>query len=91
MAKKEKLVFQENMTAEEARAYRLSMYKPQKPKLTDAQKREKFKLFWAQTRKKYNRPKSLEGILWMHLVDIKHDEPEQFEAGLKNFGLKKNR
>ena len=31
----------------------------------------------------------LEHVLWLHLVATKNDEPANFEAGLKNFGIKK--
>lgn len=86
MAKKEKEL---EMTLEEARAYRASLYKAPVIKLSEQEKRNSFKLFWAQSRKKYGRPKSLEEILWVHLKGTGNDEPEKFEAGIKHFGLKK--
>lgn len=88
MAKKDLKEGQE-MTLEEAKAYRASLYKPAVKKFSDAEKREQFRVFWAQSRKKYGRPRELEPILWMHLKDTKHDEPEKFEAGISHFGLKK--
>lgn len=91
MAKKEKVapMEQKEMTLEEAKAFRASMYKPTPRKLSDPEKRESFRLFWVQNRKKYGKAKSLEGIIWLHLKTMKMDEPEKFEDGLKHFGLKK--
>jgi hypothetical protein len=86
MAKKD---LKQEMTIEEARAYRASLHKPQKNKLSEQEKRNQFRLFWAQSRKKYGKPKKLEEILWLHLAGTGHDEPEKFEAGIKHFGLKK--
>lgn len=88
MAKRDLKEGQE-MTLEESKAYRASLYKPVVKKLSEAEKREKFRLFWAQSRKKYGKPRELESILWIHLKVTKQDEPEQFEAGLQHFGLKK--
>jgi hypothetical protein len=56
--------------------------------MTETQKREAFRLFWAQNKAKFGQPKNLENILWLHLQAIKMDTPDKFEAGLKNFGLK---
>lgn len=87
MAKKE---LRTEMTLEEARAYRASLYKPQKKQLTPREKREKFRLFWAKSRKKYpSKTNELEKILWLHLLATGHDDPEKFEKGLQHFGLKK--
>jgi hypothetical protein len=87
MAKKE--IFQE-MTLEEARAYRASLAKPDAAKvLTAKEKREAFKIYWSQNKKKYGMTNKLENILWLHLVSIKNDSPDKFDAGLKNFGIKK--
>jgi len=77
------------MSAEEAKAFRASLFVPTKIVLSDTQKREKFRLFWAGARKKYGAPKGLDNALWAHLKSIKHDEPEKFEDGIKHFGLKK--
>ena len=77
------------MTADEARAFRASLYKPQVVKLTEKQKREQFRVFWAQSKRKYGKTKSLEEIKWLHLKSSKMDEPEKFEAGVAHFGLKK--
>jgi hypothetical protein len=79
----------ETMTIEEARAYRVSQYKPKAPVLSDREKREKFRIFWAQERAKYGKPKNLEEILWTHLTAAKLNAPEKFEEGIKHFGLKK--
>ena len=86
MAKKES---KQSMTLEEAKAYRASLYVPRKRKLSEIEKKEKFRLFWTQSRKKYGMPKGIEEALWVHLKATGHDEPEKFEAGVSHFGLKK--
>jgi hypothetical protein len=93
MAKKDSMEKQDTvkkeMTTEEAIAYRASQYKPQAVVLTELQKREQFRLFWAKQKAQYGKPKELEEILWLHLTASKMNDPTQFEAGLKHFGLKK--
>jgi len=90
MAKKlQQVATAQVMTSEEARLYRASLHKPEKKALSEQQKRESFRLFWAVEKAKYGKKKDLEGILWLHLKASKLDEPEQFEDGLKHFGLKK--
>jgi hypothetical protein len=79
------------MSAQEARAYRASLFKPKKAQLSEEQKKELFRIFWARERVSYNKPRDLEKILWTHLVSTKLNDPENFEKGLKNFGLKKVR
>ena len=79
----------EEMTIEEARAYRASQYRPKAPILSDREKREKFRIFWAQERAKYGKSKNLEEILWTHLTAAKLNAPEMFEEGIRHFGLKK--
>jgi hypothetical protein len=82
---------QEEMTLEEARAWRASLAKETKAELTLEQKREAFRVFWAQAKSAYGKSKDLEDVLWLHLKSIKMDKPEQFEDGLRHFGLKKIR
>jgi hypothetical protein len=78
------------MTLEEAKAFRASLAKPpEKKPLTAKQKREAFKTFWAQNKKKYGMTNKLEEVLWLHMVATHNDEPSKFEAGLQNFGIKK--
>ena len=89
MAKEKVLRQSEEMTLEEARAYRVSKYQGASISLTDQEKREAFRLFWAQEKYKYGKSKDLEDILWLHLKAIKMDEPKKFESGLSHFGLKK--
>ena len=92
MAKKEKVVQMENkqeMIAEAAKAFRASLYKPEVRVLTEKEKREQFRIFWAQSKRKYGKTKNIEDIIWLHLKSSKMDEPEQFEAGVAHFGLKK--
>lgn len=86
--KKEK---KSEMTLQESRAYRASLYKEESRKLDDSEKREQFRLFWAENKYKYGKAKDLEQILWMHLKASKLDEPKDFEAGIAHFGLKKIR
>jgi len=76
------------MSLEEARAYRASLHKQSKASLSDSEKREQFRIFWAQEKNKHSKIKDLEKILWAHLKASKLDSPEQFEEGLKHFGLK---
>lgn len=77
------------MTTEEAIAFRASLCKDNKKLMTSKQKREAFKIFWAQAKKKYGMTNKLEEILWLHLVSTKNDNPENFAKGLDNFGIKK--
>jgi hypothetical protein len=88
MAKKE---VSGEMSLEEAKAYRASLYVPKKLELSDPERRNQFKLFWAQTKKQYGKQKDLEAILWVHLKATGNDQPEKFEVGLAHFGLKKIR
>lgn len=79
----------EDMTLEEAKALRASKHKVSAPVLTEQQKKEQFRLFWAQNRTKYGSDKSLEEILWIHLTAAKLNDPSKFEEGMQHFGLKK--
>lgn len=92
MANEKKKAQQEQkseMTLEEARAYRASLAKSTQSNLSDHEKREQFRTFWAQAKYKYGKSKDLEDILWIHLKAVKMDSPEKFEAGIKHFGLEK--
>jgi hypothetical protein len=94
MAKKEKeqkIEGAAEMTVAEARALRAALHKPKAPELTEEQKREEFRKFWAQQKSKYGKSKDLEEILWLHLKAVKKASPEQFEEGVAHFGLKKVR
>lgn len=80
----------QEMTLAEAKAYRASLAKPaEAAPLTEAQKRESFRLYWAQEKAKYGKSKDLEEVLWLHLKSTKQDEPSKFEAGIRHFGLQK--
>lgn len=81
----------EGMSVAEAREYRASQYKASKPELTEQEKREAFRVYWAQEKSKYGKSKDLEPVLWLHLKSMKMDAPEQFENGIKHFGLTKVR
>lgn len=80
---------QQEMSLQEAKAYRASLYKQQAKKMSEEEKREQFRIFWATEKSKYGKTKDLEQILWVHLKSMKLDEPEKFEKGLAHFGLKK--
>lgn len=80
----------QEMSLEEAKAFRASLYKPTVQELTEQDKREAFRIFWAQNRTKYGQTKEIEGILWLHLVATKLNSPENFINGIQNFGLKVN-
>lgn len=75
----------------DAKAYRASLYKAIPRVLNDQEKREAFRIYWAQEKSKYGKSKDLEQILWLHLKSMKMDGPEEFEAGIKHFGLSKVR
>lgn len=87
--RKEEKKMPEEMTLEEARAYRVSKYKPAAVVLSEQEKREQFRIFWARERSSYGKPKNLEQILWVHLKASKLDDPSKFDDGIKHFGLKK--
>lgn len=89
MAKKQAQPQNEEMTLEEARALRAARHIAVTKPLSQKQKREAFKIYWAQNKRKYGMTNKLENVLWLHLVATKNDEPALFEAGLKNFGIKK--
>ncbi len=88
MAKKQQTQ-QVEMTAEEAKAFRASLATVTIKPLTTKQKREAFKVYWTQNKKKYGMTNKLEHVLWLHLVATQNDEPTNFEAGLTNFGIVK--
>lgn len=79
------------MTLKEAKAYRQSLHKEKVTQLDDHEKREQFRLYWAENKYKFGKAKDLEEILWVHLKSVKLDDPENFEKGLAHFGLKKIR
>lgn len=87
--KQEKQEKNSEMTLQEAKAYRMSLNVAQEVKLEDHQKREQFRVFWAENKYKYGKAKDLEPILWEHLKASKLDDPKDFDKGLAHFGLKK--
>lgn len=91
MAKEKKMeqIEKRDMTPDEAKAFRASLAKPEVRQLTERERREAFRVFWAKSKRQYGKAKDLEQILWVHLKAVKMDQPEKFEAGLKHFGLKK--
>jgi len=90
MAKeKRQTTIAEEMSLEEARAYRASLVKDQSTAISDREKREAFKKFWAENKKHYGKVSKLEEVIWLHLKAIKMDHPSKFQEGLEHFGLKK--
>ena len=89
MAKKKLEIQEPEMTLEEAKAFRAALVKTATKPLSQKQKREAFKVFWAQNKKKYGLTGKLEQVLWLHLVATKNDEPARFEQGLQHFGIVK--
>jgi len=79
----------EEMSLEESRAFRASLARPAERKLSDGEKREAFRVYWAQAKANFGQTKALEEIIWSHLKAIKKDEPNKFEEGIAHFGLKK--
>lgn len=77
------------LTVEEARKLRAANHAPAEKPLSNDEKREAFRVFWAQAKSTYRQAKELEQVLWLHLKAINKDHPKDFEAGLENFGLKK--
>ena len=78
----------QEMSLEEAKAWRTSLGS-KKRELSNQEKQKAFRLYWAQEKYKFGKGKDLEHVLWLHLKATKQDEPEQFENGLKHFGLQK--
>ena len=79
----------EDMSLEEAKAYRASLAKPKEKVLSEQEKREEFRMFWTKEKSKYGKSKEIEPILWIHLKSIGMDEPAKFAEGVAHFGFKK--
>lgn len=79
----------EEMSVEEARKIRASMHKASDVVLTEQQKREAFRIFWAQEKSQYAMSADLEEVIWLHLKAMKMDVLEKFTDGIKHFGLTK--
>ena len=78
----------QEMTLEEASAYRASLHKPEVAERSEEQNKESFRIFWAEEKYKYGMQKDLGPVIWLHLKATKNDSPEKFNAGIENFGLK---
>lgn len=76
------------MTVEEARALRMARHNATVKEPSEQEKREEFRLFWAQEKSKYGKDKALESILWLHIKAMNMDTPDKFKRGLEHFGLK---
>ena len=79
----------QEMSLAQSKAYRASLHKPTAKVLSEEQKREAFRIFWASNKAKYGKLKAIEKAIWLHLKSIGMNSPEQFSQGLENFGLKK--
>jgi len=67
---------------------REELYGHLEPKKEELPVREQFKTYFGKyCRENSNVSRKLEQPVWLHLVAIKHDKPELFEKGLKNFGF----
>lgn len=88
-SKKESKEENKEMSLQEAKEWRASLYKPEDKALSEREKKELFRVFWASEKRKYGKGKDLEEIIWLHLKTMKMDNPDKFEAGLAHFGLKK--
>lgn len=77
------------MTLEQSKAYRASLHVPTSKPMSEAQRREAFRVWWTSQKKKYGKSGKLELALWFHLKATGMDQPDKFEAGIQNFGLKK--
>ena len=78
------------MTLEEAKAWRASLAKPASAKpLSQKQKRDAFKVYWTQNKKKYGMTGKLEHVLWLHLVAPKTTNQLILKLDLKISALKK--
>lgn len=87
--KKQEIKEEVELTVEEARALRLASHQAKSKEGSDIERREAFRLFWAQNKSKYGRGKELEQVLWVHLKAIGMNSPGKFEDGISHFGLKK--
>ena len=79
----------EEMSLEEARAYRANLAALKSAPKREDERREDFRKFWAENKAKYGKEKDLEQVLWLHLKAINKDNSDSFEAGLSHFGLTK--
>ena len=89
MANEKRYEKNKEMSLEEARAYRASLYKEEPVELTEQEKREQFRIYWAENKYKFGKASNLEEILWVHLKSTKMNDPKSFEQGIAHFGLKK--
>lgn len=73
--------------AKKAREKRLAMAKIDKASL-EKHKREDFRKYFVQIKKKLKLTKEMEIILWEHLKTIGCDTKDKFEKGITHFGYK---
>lgn len=66
----------------------LKAQQKQSEEVKEIDQREEFRKYFVQLKTKLQLDPSLEKILWLHLKAIKHDKVEDFETGIKHFGLK---
>ena len=74
---------------ENARQAQIAQSNQATDSLTEQEKKEAFRAYWAISRKLYNKEKDVEDILWAHLKAIDCDSEELFDEGVADFGLKK--
>jgi hypothetical protein len=78
---------EEEMTKEQAQEFRESLFESSETELSENEKREQFRIFWAQNKSKYGKTKEMENVIWLHIKSAKLNNPEDFKAGIKHFGL----
>ena len=81
----------EEMSLEEAKAFRASLHKEIEKILSPAEKREAFRKFWALNKSRYGKTKDIEPVLWVHLEASGFSDPSKFIEGLEHFGLKRSK
>jgi len=74
---------------ERAKARRQALHKAKISTLDVKDAREAFRKYWLVNKKAYGREKDIEEILWIHLKSVSCIQPDQFEDGITEFGLKK--
>jgi len=79
------------MSLEEAKAYRASLYKEKDTVLSESDKREAFRKFWALNKSRYGKTKDIESVLWVHLEASGFSDPAKFLEGLEHFGLMRSK
>jgi len=54
----------------------------------EVNKKQLFHKFFLKIKSQLKLTDEMEGVLWKHLVAIKHDTEEKFKEGIRHFGYK---